>query len=252
MLTIPSMGTELGAAIKAARKSKNLTLTAIAARIGVSYPAVQQWEKGKTEPSTENLLKLCQILDIDPRSLTFDPTSGTGGFLVHAQDHLAKTPARPEPNVDLSKTEDIPNFRGFGGPRDVPVRGTALGGGDEDGDFRFTADANLGHEPRPPGIMGKKDVYVVFVQNDSMDPKFEPGDRLYVDPHRPPRTMDYVVIELHSEDGESGRGYIKRLLKKTPTRIVVEQFNPRKEIEFNAGEVKALHRVIPQDELLGV
>ena len=251
MLTVPLMGEHFGKAIREARKSRGLTLVELARQVGVSYPAVQQWETGKTEPSTENLLKICQLLDIDPLTLTVGRIEQQG-YKVASMPEDSGRHLPPKPDVDLSKTEDIPNFRGFGGPRDVPVRGTALGGSEEDGDFRFTADANLGHEPRPPGIMGKKDIYVVYVQNDSMDPKFEPGDRLYVDPHRPPRTMDYVVVELHGEDGESGRGYIKRLLRKTPTRVVLEQFNPRKELEFSVDEVKALHRVIPQDELLGV
>jgi len=206
---------------------------------------------GKKSVRADKLPQLAQALDTSVEYLTFATDDPAPHRFEQIPGRVVRTPP-PEPNVDFSKTEDLPNFRGFGGPRDVPVRGTALGGSDEDGDFRFTADNNLGHEPRPPGIMGKRDVYVVYVQNDSMDPKFEPGDRLYVDPHRPPRVMDYVVVELRSEDGESGRGYIKRLVKKTPTRVVVEQFNPRKEIEFTADEVKALHRVIPQDELLGV
>lgn len=234
MLTMCSMGTELGAAIRAARKRLSMTMPAVAQAIGVSYPAVQQWETGKTEPSTENLLKLCHLLNLDPVNLTSAPP-----------------PEGPTPNTDLSKAEAIPAYQRFGGPRDVPVRGTAVGGGDGDGDFRFNGDT-IDYAPRPPGIASRKDVYALYVENDSMSPKYEPGERLYVDPHRSPRPMDYVVVELHGEDGEPGKGFIKRLVKRTPTKVVVSQFNPAKELEFEAAQVRRLHRVIPYDELLGV
>lgn len=249
MLTITAMGIELGAVIREARKKKKLSMPAVAKQLGVSYPAVQQWEAGKTEPSTDNLLKLCRLLDLDPRSLVIDPTAGSGGFLVAAQD-LAEIGLKPD--VDLSKAEPVPANQRFGGPRNVPVLGTAVGGGDDDGDFRFNGDT-IDYAPRPPGIANRKDVYALYVENDSMAPKYEPGERLYVDPHRAPRAMDYVVVELHGQEhGEPGKGFIKRLVKKTPGRIVLEQFNPPKQLEFDQARVKLLHRVIPYDELLGI
>jgi phage repressor protein C with HTH and peptisase S24 domain len=246
---------------------KRLKATAKSARgasleAGLSDAFIRNILAGKSRsPRVENFDALASVLGTTADWLLkgegpeVDP--GFGARAKPDQPARADLGTRPvrndiEPNTDLSQAKDLPNFRGFGGPRDVPVRGTALGGSGEDGDFQFTSDVNLGHEPRQPGIMGRKGIYVVYVQNDSMDPKFEPGDRLYVDPHRPPRPMDYVVIELHGDEGESGRGYIKRLLRKTPTRVIVEQFNPRKEIEFETDEVKAIHRVIPHDELLGV
>jgi phage repressor protein C with HTH and peptisase S24 domain len=94
---------------------------------------------------------------------------------------------------------------------------------------------------------------VLYVRNDSMAPKFEEGERLYVDPHRTPRPSDYVVVELHgTEHGDPGKGFVKRLVRRTASRLVVAQFNPPKELEFDLREVKSLHRIIPADELLGV
>ncbi|NBJ13226.1 XRE family transcriptional regulator [Microvirga arsenatis] len=158
----------------------------------------------------------------------------------------------PPPNIDLSQAEDLPHFRGFGGPRNVPEYGAAIGGRRGDADFQFNGQT-VDWAPRPPGIMHKKDVYSLRVTGISMIPKYEEGERIYVDPHRPPAIMDYVVIELKpSEEGEPGDGFIKRLVRRTPTKIVVSQFNPPMEIEFDRDEVKSLHRVIPVDELLGI
>ena len=64
---------------------------------------------------------------------------------------------------------------------------------------------------------------------------------------------DDEVIEMNApEDGDGGRGYIRAFLKRTSTKLIVEQFNPPKRLEFNLADVKAVHRVIPTEELLGI
>lgn len=201
----------------------------------------------KKTVSVDKLPKLAEALATTVEYLTFAsdvPEQGAG--------ERAKRPEHPAPDIDLSKAENAPPPRRFSGPRDVPVYGTAVGGGRGDGDFRFNGE-QIDMAPRPPGIASRKGVYALYVENDSMYPRFEPGNRLYVDPHRKPRPGDDVIVELHSEiEGEAGPGFIKRLVKLTPTRVIVEQFNPPREIAFEARHVRTLHRVIPMDELLGI
>ena len=251
MLTVASMGKQFGKAIRAARRAKKLTLVELAGQVGVSYPAVQQWEAGKTEPTTDNLLKLCRLLDLDPLTEAVGRMEQQGTKVASAP---AGAPASEplQPDVDLSKAEPVPANQRFSGPRDVPVLGTAVGGGDGDGDFRFNGQ-EIDKAPRPPGIANRKDVFCLYVENDSMYPRFEPGERLYLDPHRKARAGEYVVVELFPEsEGEAGQGYIKRFEKQTPTKLVVSQFNPAKELEFELQMVKKIYRVIPVDELLGI
>lgn len=158
----------------------------------------------------------------------------------------------PPSEVDFSKIVDMPRLPNFGGPRTVEVKGTAVGGSDEDGDFRFNGET-IDRAPLPPGIFERKGVYAIYVENDSMYPRYKPGKLLYVDPYRRPLPDDDVIIELHPHsEGESGRGYIKAFVKRTATKLIVEQFNPPKQIEFDLEEVKSVHRVIPTEELLGI
>ncbi|WP_262298410.1 LexA family transcriptional regulator [Microvirga sesbaniae] len=223
--------------------------------MGMAVPTYAGHENGSRGITSDAARRYADFYKVSAEWLLYgrgEPRAGIPGP-DRAEDR-APVRGRAEPlppDTDLSKAEDLPHFKGFGGPRNVPAYGTAVGGGDRDGDFRFNGQT-IGYEPRPPGIQGRKDVYVLYVQNDSMDPKYEPGERLYVDPHRPPRPMDYVVVELQGDDGEPGKGFIKRLVRQTPTKVIVEQFNPRKEIEFDRQEIKSLHRVIPTDELLGI
>jgi len=240
--------------IREGLKKPGKTKSGLAQALGRAPSAVSALLKGERVLKAREIPKIEQYLEVKaPKELISEAV-----YSVLRSRNPDEAPARArgddleEPNVDLSKAEPVPANQRFGGPRDVPVYGTAVGGGDEDGDFRFNGE-QIDMAPRPPGIANRKDVFCLYVENDSMFPKFEPGERLYVDPHRKPRQGEYVVVELHGEsEGEPGKGYIKRLVKQTPTRLVVSQFNPPKELEFEADRVKRLLRVIPTDELLGV
>lgn len=58
--------------LKVLRKRKHMTQAALAEAMGVEQPTVQRWEKGKREPSLEQLIKLAHILDVEPGAL-IDP-----------------------------------------------------------------------------------------------------------------------------------------------------------------------------------
>jgi phage repressor protein C with HTH and peptisase S24 domain len=95
-------------------------------------------------------------------------------------------------------------------------------------------------------------VYAVHVVSDSMSPRFDPNDLLYVSSMRAAAIGDYVIVEMLGSDGEPGKGYIKRLVKRSASKIVLHQFNPSKEIEIEAAQVRAIHRVFTNNELFGV
>ncbi|MBQ9460149.1 MAG: helix-turn-helix domain-containing protein [Oscillospiraceae bacterium] len=51
--------------LKNARIKKNLTQSALADRLGVTYQAVSNWERGNSLPDISNLGNLCDILDVN-------------------------------------------------------------------------------------------------------------------------------------------------------------------------------------------
>lgn len=54
----------IGEKIKEARKAKGLTQDELAKRLGVNRVAISNYEKGKNNPTHENLIKLSDILDV--------------------------------------------------------------------------------------------------------------------------------------------------------------------------------------------
>lgn len=229
----------LGSALKRARKAKSLSQSAVAEVAGVTSQAVGQWERGQNGPSMAKLIAVGKLLEINV-------DAALNGEIV-AQPNPGNRPAEVQP----ISGENYPDF----GPQDIEVRGVAVGG--RDSDFHFNGEV-INFVRRPPGIRNARGVFALYVVSDSASPRYEPGDLLYVQ-KLPPSPGDWVVIELYpagsnsAQDTEqlAGKAYIKKFIKRAGARLICEQLKPSKQLEFDAGDVKAIYRVIPLKELMG-
>ena len=50
--------------LKELRLENHFTQREIAAKVGVAHVSYLHWEQGKTEPSIDNICKLCEIFDV--------------------------------------------------------------------------------------------------------------------------------------------------------------------------------------------
>ena len=218
----------LGIRIRELRKAKGMTMVEVAAAIGVSQPAISQWESGIAPPGRESLVELGKLWHIPVGTLMGDPDVKPAG------KKGGSGPTALPPGIM---------------PSDVPVHGTAVGGAS--GDFRFNGDV-VDYVRRPPGITHMRNVYALWVVGDSMAPWNKDGDLIYVSPARPAAPGDYVVVQMNdAADGEPGLAMVKQLVGRTPTQLKLGQYNPEKEFAVALSKVKAVHRVLTLRELLG-
>ena len=135
--------------------------------------------------------------------------------------------------------------------RDVPVRGTTMGGAG--GDFVLNGET-VDLVRRPPGVSPTANVFALYVQGDSMSPRYERGDLVFVNTMKPPTPGADVVIELHPGKGEqAGACYIKRLLRIGPEKLWLAEFFPeRREFTIDRRKVRQVWRIYSSAELLGV
>jgi phage repressor protein C with HTH and peptisase S24 domain len=214
-----------GQRLRERRKALGLDVSELAQAIGVSQPAVSQWEIGVTAPSRKKVGKLAQILRVPVSWLLTDEDA----------QQAANQPAAPTTIAAL--------------PIDVPVLGVAVGG--NDGDFRLNGQV-VDYVRRPPGIASLKNVYGLWLVGDSMSPWNKDGDLIYVSPARPPVMGDHVVVQLQdTADGEPGLAMVKLLIGKTPTQLKLGQYNPTREFNLALTKVKSVHKVLSLRELLG-
>lgn len=136
-------------------------------------------------------------------------------------------------------------------PRDLPVLGTVAGAMLGKGAFQLTNDV-VDYVRRPPGLIGAKDAYALYVEGESMIPRFEPGELVFVHPHRKAVTNDYIVIQEPDSDNGGPRGFIKQFVKQTQTLLRTRQFNPPANIDFPMRPGLIWHKVLRGDELYGV
>jgi phage repressor protein C with HTH and peptisase S24 domain len=166
------------------------------------------------------------------------PQSANG----HAKTHTQNTVQLPDTHLTVPLRTEM--------PEDVPVLGTALGGTGR-GDFTMDGDSGL-RVRRPPRLVGRDDVFALFVSGTSMEPRFQSGDLIFLEKKRPPQVNDFVVIELHPDEDGVQAAFVKRLLGITPTKYRLEQYNPPGTLEIDREKVLQIIRVMTTHDLLGV
>lgn len=140
----------------------------LARMIGVSRPTIGNWIEGKSAPTGENLTNLANALKVDPN------------WLMSGKE----SQARFDNNVDIS--QKIP----FDG-RPIPVISWVAAGSFEPIET-VLRDAGV-DEYLPPIRECGRNGYGLIVTGISMSPKFEPEDRIYVNP-------DFQVSDLKTGD----------------------------------------------------
>jgi hypothetical protein len=150
--------------------------------------------------------------------------------------------------------------------RGTPMYGTALGApgeytsaaGKKVAIEQATLDQSevVGHLRTPSALEGRKKVYGVYVAGVSMEPRFREGEAVFVDPLRPARIGDDVVVQLCVEDETDMTAgdrvtaiLIKRLVRRTDAFWELEQYNPPRVFRVEAQLVKRVHRIVPSGEL---
>jgi phage repressor protein C with HTH and peptisase S24 domain len=123
----------------------------------------------------------------------------------------------------------------------IPAYGQAVGG--KDGEFILNGN-RIVDILAPPSLQGVPDAYAVYVVGDSMEPRYFAGEAVFVNPRLPVRRGDFVVAQIAAGEGEPPHAYVKRFTARDARHLRLEQFNPRKPLEFPVARVISVHRII--------
>ena len=139
-------------------------------------------------------------------------------------------------------------------PKDVCVLGVACCAlaADQSEMFGFTtSDEPVDFTDRFPPLLHSKKVYALRVSNDSMAPMYPHGTMLWIDPGRPPKLGDIVII-TQKINGEEPVNYVKELVKIGEKMVEAKQLNPAITHEILRSTITHIHKVLSRDELLGI
>lgn len=181
---------KVGFRIAAARKEAGLTQQQLATAVGVSRPAVAQWEKGRTSPSAENLRGVATATS-KPLIYFF---TGAG--------------------VDTSEFDDAPPITGM-----VPVISWVQAG--SWCEAVPLQDDEVDYYPAPPGC--GPNTFGLRVRGESMIDVYAPGTLIFVDPDIEPISGDDVIV--HCEQHGVAEATFKRYILEPGTGPVLKVMN---------------------------
>lgn len=209
-------------------KEKGTSLKVLSEQAGKNHAYLQQFVKrGQPADLPEKIRrKLADLLGVDEDSLR--PVEGEAGGNGNVIPNPRTQNARLGGAVALTAT--------------LPVYGQAVSG--RDGKFVLNGN-KIADIIAPPTLAGVPDAYAVYIVGESMEPRYFAGEAVFVNPRAPVRRGDFVVAQIHdSEDRPSPDAYVKRFVSMDDRLLRLEQYNPRKTMEFPRKKVASVHRIV--------
>ena len=224
------MGYGLALRLREAAKAKDIFKPFdLARRAGLNPITVAAYMRGARKASLEACFALGQVLGVDP-------------FWLHrADDEVAEPKKAPdvsrlEDQADSPEKDQISAAAQF--KQRIPLYSCALAGAG--GSIPFSPEITE-YVVRPLTTISDL-TYAVSVSGESMEPRYEAGETVYVDPKMPVKRGCYVVAQIR--DGGDTMGYIKRFVGITDDELTLEQFNPQKLLKFARNHVISVHRIV--------
>lgn len=218
----------------------------IARKLGISQQAINNLFNGRAASSTywREIAAMLDIPEEEMRALMIeagrDPEkrNGPGNVSLFRFPKQQGNQATPPAEV---KPPEIISFQTTN--KMLPVLGEAVGG--DDGRFIFNGQI-MDYVTCPPSLANVPNAYSVYVDGESMSPRYRPGETVYVHPTKPARRGDDVIVQIHppSDDGSPPWGYIKEFVGWQGNKLVLHQYNPERRIEFERQEVVSVHPII--------
>ncbi|ARR54576.1 hypothetical protein HY78_14620 [Rhizorhabdus wittichii DC-6] len=164
--------------------------------------------------------------------------------------------------------EALPDFQRISRPEDepptIPVLGTGLGADltvGEDGHLQSVETLTLFPNEavdqlrRPFRLINRPGIYAIYFEGDSMEPKYTPGEPAFIDPHKPPAILDYVLVQLRKEEGDDETVFTvlaKRLVARSASYVELEQFNPPMRFRIKREMIARMHKILQPAEIYSV
>jgi phage repressor protein C with HTH and peptisase S24 domain len=211
----------IGDRVRERRTLLKLSQPQLAKKVGgITYQSIQQLEAGG---GTKHLVAIAKALGVTAEWLQ-DGNGPTPSARVAAPTPVASSPGSERLQV-LGMAECGPD-------------GWSLWNGDV-----------IDMIDRPANLAGVPGAYAVYVVGASMEPRYHPGELVHIHPGKPLTVGAYVLVQRRPKnDGEPPLAVIKRLSRRTGSKIVLEQYNPPKTFEIKTDDIVSLHRVVGSGE----
>ncbi len=229
----------LGERVKEERKNKGWSQAELARRVSragysITQGGIAQIERrGDTEP--KSIVQLATALGVSIAWLQSNRGDRNAGIIS---------------GIDGDQLSMLPGGRrgrgaaGAGAPtgprQQLQVFASAQGGSEG---AMVLSNEPVSWLPRDPRLEGVPEAYGCFVSGESMEPAYERGNIMLVNPSAQPEPGDDVVFMREEKDGQR-YVLVKRLVKVNAHNWTVKQYNPPKTFTLSRNESAKAHVVI--------
>lgn len=159
----------IGRRIRSLRKQKHMTLEQVGSVFGITRSAVAAWERGGARPHLKKLPTLAQVLDTSVEYLLNGKDEAGASSFTDAP--LAPSINSHIPLISWKQADQWAEIADHLKPQEIKV-----------------------WFPRIPGL--NPNLFALRVQGVSMEPQFQDGAIIFVDPNVTPQHLDFVVVKL--------------------------------------------------------
>jgi phage repressor protein C with HTH and peptisase S24 domain len=209
-----------------------VTQADLARHLGLAPSAVSRMLKGERQMKLLEAVQVAQFLGL-PQDEVLRRAGAAGEVAPRVTPPRRGRPPRP---VAAAPPPPAPAVRS----EPIPIRSAGRGGGEQE---MFLADGPIGYTARPRNLDGVRGAYAIYMVGDSMEPRYEQGWLLHVNPFKPPtRGRDVVVYK---------RGHavlIKQFVRWDGETLVLRQLNPTDELRIPRGDVAECHLIVGVDQ----
>lgn len=216
-------------------EERGLSMAALSTGAGKNHAYLQQFlERGVPKRLPEDVrYYLANALAIDESMLK--------------EGRLLQKPVITRPKLAVTSSAFSAQSGQSEGPEDLlRVLGMAEGG--PDGWNLWNGDV-IEMIRRPDNLIGVPGAYAVYVLGTSMEPRYHPGERVHVHPGKPILPGAYVLVQRNpAQEGTPPPAVIKRLVRRSGSKVTLEQFNPKRQFDVPASDIVSIHKIVGSSE----
>lgn len=226
---------KLGGTLRFFRERERLSRAELASLVGSHHNTIQKLENNERKLTLEWITKL--VPHLGTTKAEFLKTADA----IRPADNSAST-INPQETVPAGGNYYSPEKW----PRDLPVMG--IGECGTDGWSLWNGEV-IQMAPRPPSLAGVPKAYAVYAKGDSMEPRYHPGELVFINPAKPIEPGNYVLVQVKPRhEGDAPGALLKRLVRRSATKVTLEQFNPAQKVEIKTSDIVSIHRVVGTGE----
>jgi len=215
-----------GAEFRRARRERQLTQVAVAKSLGVSQSYVAQIEAGRNHPSPALAERIADLLGLDLPERTDEEALQVGLAEVSNLFGSARKIGRAAPAAERVR---------------LPIVGLPDPGDEE----KVVVDGQShGSVLAPPQLEKIPGAQAVYVRGRSMEPRYYPGEMVYINPTRPPNPGDFVWVLIREPPFAAPIGYVRQYLGQDADQIRLATLNPKRQRTLDRRHLVSIATIV--------